>query len=95
MKQIKLVQGANYSDFVDKFNEACSHLEFVDSYEMITPTVAYIFYEIEQPKPEAVCADCNNYDWGKGCDFCEGIIRPLHPSCEYFNVEVNKDEKHS
>lgn len=96
MKQIVLVKGDTPEQFVDAFNEVCSNLKFVDSYELITPTVAYVFYEIEEPeeeKPKYVCADCDNYDWGKGCDFCEGVIRPLHPSCEYFNVEVPVNEE--
>lgn len=65
MKQIVLVKGDTPEQFVDAFNEVCSNLKFVDSYELITPTVAYVFYEIEEPeekKAKYVCADCDNYD---------------------------------
>ena len=34
------------------------------------------------------CCDCDNYDWGRGCPYRDGPIRPLDASCKMFNLII-------
>lgn len=100
--RVILIHGETPNDFADNYNAIVPNLKFIESQEFVDSTTMYVFYQEEpeaEPEPEPVrkkpkwfCADCLNYRWGKGCDFKEGVIRPLHEACEFLNVEVS-DEK--
>lgn len=38
------------------------------------------------------CADCDNYDWGKGCPYRKGRIMPTDPCCDMLNVTISSQE---
>ncbi len=93
MKQIAIAKGETPEQFVENYNEICSNLKFVENTELISSTMAYIFYEKEEPSAcVRRCAECSNYDWGRGCAFRAGVIRPMDEACEYLNVEVPNEE---
>lgn len=98
MIKVMLVTGKDPAEFVENFNTVSAGLKFYESHQLISSTEAYIFYEVEEetkPTAKHLCADCNNYEWNKGCAFCDGLIRPLHEACEWFNVEVPNEEVQS
>ena len=88
MLQAVLISADTPKEFIAKYNAFMRKHPAVDSQTLISSTEIYVFYEVEEPKPKFCCADCDNYEWGKGCEFCEGVIRPTHEICEWFNQEV-------
>lgn len=42
----------------------------------------------DHPGVGRVCAECGNYDWGKGCPYREGHITLKMDACHHFTVEI-------
>lgn len=98
MNQVKLIHGETPEEFVEAYNAFCATVQSFEGRETIDNTTCYVFYEEEtEPEPEQPrrCCECNNYDWGKGCEFCDGVIRPMREACEWFNAEVPNEEVQS
>lgn len=38
--------------------------------------------------PGRWCAECENYDYGKGCPWREGHVRPMDEACQMFNLII-------
>lgn len=99
MRQVEYVEALTPEEFAEEYNQIASKInqigEIVDHY-IISATSAHIFYEFqdeeepEEEKPVIYCADCDNYDWGKGCPYREGRVDRLDLACEMFNVKVGE-----
>lgn len=36
------------------------------------------------------CCECENLDWGRGCQYRSGHVRPMDPACIMFNIEIGR-----
>lgn len=101
MRQMKVIEGRTPEEFAKNYNEFCSHHRIIISQELFSANLAYVFYEIEEhfyeeEKPKECklyCADCVNYEWGKGCPFKADRVLPLDLACEFYNQEVPTNEE--
>lgn len=39
-------------------------------------------------KTDRRCCECDNYDWGKGCPYRDGVVRLMDDACCMFNVII-------
>lgn len=50
-----------------------------------------IVIEVRVPKENGrVCAECENYIWGKSCPYHEGHVRHMDSACPMFNLNISR-----
>lgn len=40
-------------------------------------------------KTDRHCCECDNYAWGKGCAYRDGVVRVMDDACDMFNVIID------
>lgn len=52
-----------------------------------------VHIEITLPVPaDRYCCECENYNWGIGCQYRDGHVRILDEACEMFNLRIGFDD---
>lgn len=95
MRKIEYVIGDNPQQFCDRYNEACERIATVGEFSndvVISPTEAYLFYDIPEDDEETgarFCCECSLFHLRKGC-----LLGRVNShgrktlACEKFTTEV-------
>ena len=63
----------------------------IDLTEENSENVEGICVQLLLPVPERrYCCECDNYNWGIGCPYRSGAIRPMDPACSLFNIHIGR-----
>lgn len=63
----------------------------IDLTEEDSENVEGICIQLLLPVPEKrYCCECNNYNWGIGCPYRSGAIRPMDPACSLLNIHIGR-----
>ena len=95
-----LITADSYSELLKAINNEISNYEGYDpSMSIVDEHRAIIYHgEIvdelsENPFSGRVCAECGNYDWGRGCPYKEGHITLKMDACHHFTIEIGGDQQ--
>lgn len=62
----------------------------VDATEADGPTITLRIDLTVNVQKDRYCCECENYKWGRGCPYRDGMVRNLDRSCPMFNIVLSR-----
>ena len=94
-----LITAESYGELLKAVkNEANNYEGFQPKITIVDGNRAILYHdeivdELAPPWAERFCAECGNYDWGRGCPFRSGHITLKMNACEHFTIEIREATK--